>query len=944
MLGASGSGKSSLVRAGVLPLLTEIGTAVGDGPWRRAITRPGLGGASGDPFSALAAALLAKAALPELQKGISLNERKKLAAELGEDPDGVAVRIKELLDRISLQELDHLLDEQDTQSPLSGRIESVELARHRRLRRVKPKAQLALVVDQLEDLFSSGFSQEYQERYIAVLAALVRCQRVFVIAALRSDFYASYQQFPELVALIGLGGRFDLFPPTRSELRSIIRLPAEAAGLSFERDINANRALDEALTDAAVACAEPLPLLQHLLSQLYQKQLDRRDGLLRWDDYRELGEFEGALANQAEALFTALNSDAQQTFEIVMRRLASLGTDGKPFCRLVPYQDLVASSELDNRLKMGAKSLVDCLVKGGLFRVETDPRQEVFISVAHPALLRRWPRIQLWLAEDQEFLRMRDRVDGCLKLWLNQGRQNHRLLSPGSGLADGETLINHFHFSLSETQIDYIKRSIAAQRRGRRFRTIVGLPVLIALVSLAAVVGVRWFNADSQRKSLDEYAKLERKIADLAQSEGAVIQNAVKEAEERARQAERKADLAAAQLRATETQLKRTEEKAQQNADFDTNELGETQTELERAEEKTQSAQQNADLALTQRGEMEAQLKKAEEKAQLAQQNADLASTRRGEMEAQLKKAEEKGELAQQNADLASTRRGEMEMQLKKAEEEARLAQQSTDLAATQRTAQEAQVVLAATQRTALEAQWKQAEEEARLAQQNAGLASAQRAEIEGQLKKAEEKAQEARQSADLAMTQSTALEAQLRQTEEKAQQNADLAATQRSAMEEQLKQAEAKAQLAQQSADFAITQRTALESQLEQAEEKAQSADLAATQLGAMEEQLKQAEAKTRLAQQSADLAATQRSAMEVQLKRAEEKAQLAQRIADLVSGHGDGVETGSSKGEPVKKSTDLPANQLGSGRALPLDAGRKAEPAISTQPLLPPVQSANQ
>jgi hypothetical protein len=839
-----------------------------------------------------------------------------LAAELREDPDSVAVRVKELLDRISRQELDHLLDEQDTQPPLPGRIESVELARHRRLRRVKPKAQLALIVDQLEDLFSSGFSQEYQERYIAVLAALVRCQRVFVIAALRSDFYAAYQQFPELVALIGLNGRFDLIPPTRPDLRSIIRLPAEAAGLSFERDIKANRGLDEALADAAVASAEPLPLLEHLLSQLYQKQLNRRDGLLRWSDYRELGEFEGALANQAETLFTALNSDAQQTFEIVMRRLASLGPDGKPFCRPAPYQDLVASSELDNRLKMGAKSLVDCLVKGGLFTSETDPRQEVFISVAHPALLRRWPRIQLWLAEDQEFLRMRDRVDGCLKLWLNRGRQNHRLLSPGSGLADGETLINHFHFSLSETQIDYIKKSISAQRHGRRIRTVVGLPVLIALVSLAAVVGVRWFNADSQRKSLDEYAKLERKIADLAQSQGAAIQSAVKEAEERARQSEQKADLAAAQLRATETQLKRTEEKAQQNADFDTNELGETQTELEKAEEKAQSAQQNADLALTQRGEMEAQLKKAEEKARLAQQNADLASTMRDEME----------------------------MQLKKAQEEARLAQQSTDLAATQRTALEAQMVLAATQRTALEAQWKQAEEEARLAQQNSGLASTQRAEIEGQLKKAEEKAEEARQRADMATTQSTALETQLRQTEEKAQKDADLAATQRSALEEQLKQAEAKAQLAQQNAAFAITQRTALESQLKQADERAQSADLAATQLGALEEQLKQAEAKAQLAQQSADLAATQRSAMEVQLKRAEEKAQLAQKIAELVSGHGDGVQTGSSKGEPVKKSADLPANQIGSGRALPLDAGRKAEPTISTQPLLPPVQSANQ
>jgi hypothetical protein len=105
----------------------------------------------------------------------------------GEHPESVALRIKELLDRISVQELDHLLEEQDVQPSLPGRIESIELARHRRLRRVKPKAQLAPVVDQLEDLFVNGF-QRGSATVFRCSRPLVRCQRVFVIAALRSDF------------------------------------------------------------------------------------------------------------------------------------------------------------------------------------------------------------------------------------------------------------------------------------------------------------------------------------------------------------------------------------------------------------------------------------------------------------------------------------------------------------------------------------------------------------------------------------------------------------------------------------------------------------------------------------------------------------------------------------------------------------------------------------
>src|SRR5258708_15957655 len=78
----TGSGKSSLVRAGVLPLLTQGGTPAGNGPWRHALTRPGAGGASGDPFDALAAALLAKFALPQLQDAASTNEWRDLASQL----------------------------------------------------------------------------------------------------------------------------------------------------------------------------------------------------------------------------------------------------------------------------------------------------------------------------------------------------------------------------------------------------------------------------------------------------------------------------------------------------------------------------------------------------------------------------------------------------------------------------------------------------------------------------------------------------------------------------------------------------------------------------------------------------------------------------------------------------------------------------------------------
>src|SRR5260221_11906428 len=105
--------------------------------------------------------------------------------------------------------------------------------------------RLALVVDQLEELFT-GVSPVLQRKYIAALCALAKCEGVFIIVTLRSDFYPHYEQFPELVELTALSGRYELQPPTPRGIGNIIRFPPDAAGLRFERTPETSRSLDEA--------------------------------------------------------------------------------------------------------------------------------------------------------------------------------------------------------------------------------------------------------------------------------------------------------------------------------------------------------------------------------------------------------------------------------------------------------------------------------------------------------------------------------------------------------------------------------------------------------------------------------------------------------------------------------------------------------------------------
>jgi hypothetical protein len=505
VLGPNGSGKSSLVRAGILPILTEPGST--NGPWRRATARPGIGGAMGAPFQRLAAALLAEAALPELRDG-----EEDLAAELGENPQGVARRIKDLLVRADLQELDRVAHEEKDERKTGGRVEDSELTRYRRLKRIKPEAHLALVIDPLDDLFTGDFSPELQRRYIGALAALIQSKRVFVITTLRSSFYAAYQQFPELIELTGSAGKYDLAPPAPEEIGDMIRLPAEAAGLRFEQDRTKSCGLDQTIFDAAMSSAAPLPLLEHELSELYRKQARRNDGLLRFSDYVELGELEGALANHAETLFTMLMNDAQGAFDSVMRRLVWFGGEGQGIGRTVLYKEVVSPAELKSNQQAGAKFLVDYFIKEGLFYAEPDLTPGRIVCISHQALLQKWPRVLQWLTENQAFLRMRDRLDAMLNPKVCRDSRREVLFGSSFDVADCRILLRHFRSSLSKTQIQYLKENLARQKRGDWIRDGIWLAAGSGLVVLASVAGIRWYSGEIEKESAKARTDIERRI------------------------------------------------------------------------------------------------------------------------------------------------------------------------------------------------------------------------------------------------------------------------------------------------------------------------------------------------------------------------------------------------------------------------------------------------
>ena len=966
VLGPNGCGKTSLVRAGILPVLTQTG--ITGGSWRLAFTRPG-GGGAGDPFDALAAALLNESALPELPDAATRDGWQNLAAELREAPEDAALRIGETLQYLSVQALDHLLDEHEA-SPADPERSA---KRQNRPGRIESKIQLALVVDQLEELFVGGFSPKLQQSYIAALGALVKWRAVFVIATLRSDFHEPFQKCcrPKDLTVVNqpeicvrdfdlsqvLTGRFDLQPPSPQEIRDMICLPAEATGLRFEIDPETGQSLDAALLEAATSQPEPLPLLEHLLWQLYRKQLARKDGLLRWSDYREPGEFEGALANHAEAVFSALGENEQAAFKSVIRQLVSPrpGEEGVLLRRTVLYRDLVSTPESSGRQKTVAEGVIDRFINEGLFHAEkTGPNAEVVVSIPQECLLRNWSRVWQLLNEDLGLLRARDQLEPNFKLWLNGGRRSQDLLGTGSSIREAKALLRGFQASLSESQVDYLKRSLKEQNRRRRVRIAVVLAVFAGLIAPVTIAGLQWLRADLERRKTEESPGQKGGIAESLDANRESFQRDARQGKPKdteVEQIQKSLEFVTSQRDALQNRLKDSEakaQKAQKDAELATSQRDALQAQLKDAEGKAQQAQKDSTLAASQRDGLQNQLKDTEAKTQEAQKNVELVTSQRDALQSQLK------ELTQKNGELPAVQRDALQTKVYDAESRAQQMQKNLELATGQQdvlrkqlddSAAKAQQVqkdaaLAASQRDALQNQLKDNEAKAQQVQKDAALAASQRDALQSQLNDTETRAQQVQKSLELATSQRDALQSQLKDTEARAQQlqtNLEVATNQRDALQAQLRDSQATTEQAQKNAELATSQRDASQAQLKETETKAQqaqkNAELATNQRDALQTQLKETEAKAQQAQKNAELATSQRDALQTQLKDTEAKAEQAQKDAELVTNQRDALQAQLKdtevRAQQAQKDAELVTNQRDALQAQLKDAEVRAQPA---------------
>ncbi|MCB0185533.1 MAG: hypothetical protein KDE31_14795, partial [Caldilineaceae bacterium] len=412
VVGSSGSGKSSLVLAGLLPALKHGAVpAQGDIPasdqWRYSDRMvPG-----SDPL-----ANLGRAILP--QKATDAQDTA-LAAKFAFVADGCR------------QEPDYLV----------------------KLINETGETPFVLVVDQFEEIFTLCTDETLRSAFINNLLALIESPgpRHRLILTMRTDFESFVARLPEFQphfeeAIIRVT------PLNAAELRAVIEQPAAMVGLKFE----------EKLVDALVqdVLGEPaaLPLLQFTLLKLWERRDRNR---ITWDTYKALGGGRLALQRSADELYANLIPEDQVTARRILLRLVRPG-DGLEITsnrvrRSVFYQSGEARDRVDR--------VLDRLIEADLLRLSSGDRvTDDQIEIAHEALVRNWPRLVGWLEDERGRIRERLRLTEAAEQWLKHDRDAGALLR-GTLLEDARR-----HPDLSELEQSFLQASIEAKETAERER------------------------------------------------------------------------------------------------------------------------------------------------------------------------------------------------------------------------------------------------------------------------------------------------------------------------------------------------------------------------------------------------------------------------------------------------------------------------------------------
>ena len=433
LVGASGNGKSSVLRAGLLHQI-KIGRRIaGSDQWRIRISRP-----DRQPMQNLALAFVDDG-VSDLDRAEALERASDL---LKKGPEG----LKQLI--------------QASSAPC-----------------------VILVIDQFEEVFTRCEDVEEREHYFhCLMGALSETeQKLCLIIAIRTDFVGKCleHEYSRLAQQVQQH-MISVLPMKPDELKEAICKPAEQVRLSIEPTL-----VTQILNDIAGAPGS-LPLLQYTLKELYQQ---RQDNTLVLTAYQALGGITGTLDQRATDIYNSFAKSQQLTVQHIFQQLTQLGEGTEDTRRRVFQDDLVAEPKHSaQQVKQVIETLSSpdnrLLVTSEVVSKSDESERMAIVDVAHESLIRHWKLLRQWIEENRDLLRQQRKIEASAVTWRTQGKKSRYLLQ-GWSLTETKRFIKRkpATFPLSFLAKEYIRRSLQNRFYNQAF--LVSLFILPATITFA---------------------------------------------------------------------------------------------------------------------------------------------------------------------------------------------------------------------------------------------------------------------------------------------------------------------------------------------------------------------------------------------------------------------------------------------------------------------------
>jgi serine/threonine protein kinase len=454
VVGSSGVGKSSFVRAGVVPALKRSGEQ-----WETLVIRPGR-----SPLESLAAVISPMVATA-VNLADEMQEQKKLVETLRKEPG----------------HLGHVL----------------------RGRARRDSRRLLLFVDQFEELYTQTADPAERAAFTACLSAVAddATSPLRVVLSIRSDFLDRVAEDQRFVSEL-TQGLFFLGPPNRDGLSDAIVQPAEMAGFRFE-----NPQMVDDMLNHLESTPGALPLLQFAAMKLWDAR-DKPRKLLTQSSYQAMGGVAGALASHADRVVENLGAKQALVRAILLRLVTPERTRA-----IVPMAEL---RELSREVGE-VQGLVDQMVDARLLVVQTlEGGKGSTVEIVHESLVNNWPALRRWLDENQDDAALVDQLRQASRQWQAKGR-DAGLLWRGDMADEAKKFRKRYKGQLTDVERGFLDAVVELEQtaiRKKRRSIFAGFIVLSGIVVAAMVAAVFFQRQNSENAKLKVIAEEKTQVAE----------------------------------------------------------------------------------------------------------------------------------------------------------------------------------------------------------------------------------------------------------------------------------------------------------------------------------------------------------------------------------------------------------------------------------------------